>query len=96
MLNRNMKNYLLVKDDVGRSKPTTRDLPKGDHAFGHAAIPDKEGVGACKIHLKKKLLTYNLPMLLMFLESQLIRFIFYCCFSVDELDDPPSVEEGDH
>ena len=28
------KNYLLVKDDVGRSKPTTRSLPHEDFTFG--------------------------------------------------------------
>ena len=27
-------NMLLVKDDVGRGKPTTRNLPKEDFAFG--------------------------------------------------------------
>jgi Domain of unknown function (DUF4483) len=41
-------NYLLLKDDIGRSKPTTRELPQNEHAYGHAAIPDKEGVGARK------------------------------------------------
>ena len=27
-------NCLLVKDDVGKAKPTTRSLPKDDFAFG--------------------------------------------------------------
>jgi hypothetical protein len=27
-------NMLLVKDDVGRAKPTTRDLPQNNFAFG--------------------------------------------------------------
>jgi len=27
-------NYLIVKDDVGRSKPTTRDLPAFAFAYG--------------------------------------------------------------
>ena len=27
-------NYLLVKDDVGRAKPTTRNLPSEGFAFG--------------------------------------------------------------
>ena len=27
-------NVLLVRDDVGRAKPTTRNLPKEDFAFG--------------------------------------------------------------
>jgi hypothetical protein len=32
-------NYLLVKDDVGRSKPTTRQLPPTGFAYGR---PDKK------------------------------------------------------
>ncbi len=43
-------NYLLVRDDIGRSKPSTRDLPLKQHSYGYACIPDKEGVGACKWH----------------------------------------------
>ena len=27
-------NYLIVKDDVGKAKPTTRKLPSQDFAFG--------------------------------------------------------------
>ena len=27
-------NYLILKDDVGRSKPTTRALPPWDFAYG--------------------------------------------------------------
>lgn len=30
-------NVLLVKDDVGKAKPTTRNIPKGDFAFGKPA-----------------------------------------------------------
>ena len=48
MLFKNSKNYLLVKDDIGRAKPSVRDLPDYKHTYGHAAIPDKEGVGQCK------------------------------------------------
>lgn len=44
---KNTKNYLLVKDDVGRAKHTVRDLPSYQHSYGYAAMPDKEGVGAC-------------------------------------------------
>lgn len=29
-------NVILVKDDVGRAKPATRDLPSSDFAFGKA------------------------------------------------------------
>lgn len=41
-------NYLLMRDDVGKARPTTRELPKQNHAFGYSCVPDKEGVGACK------------------------------------------------
>ena len=37
-------NYLLNKDDVGKSKPTTRDLPNQNHAYGKPDIKDPEGV----------------------------------------------------
>ena len=33
---RSKSNYLLAKDDVGKSKPTTRDLPQGGHSFGYS------------------------------------------------------------
>jgi len=33
LLGRNT-NYLIVKDDVGRSKPSTRRLPSMDFAYG--------------------------------------------------------------
>ena len=51
MLFKNSKNYLLVKDDIGRAKPSVRDLPDYKHTYGHAAIPDKEGVGQCRLIL---------------------------------------------
>ena len=34
MLLGSRKNVLLVKDDVGMAKPTTKDLPGDDFAFG--------------------------------------------------------------
>jgi hypothetical protein len=37
-------NYLLNKDDVGKSKPTTRDLPHDNHSYGKPDIKDPEGV----------------------------------------------------
>lgn len=37
-------NYLLNKDDVGKSKPTTRDLPDPDHPYGKPDVKDPEGV----------------------------------------------------
>ena len=36
-------NCLLVKDDVGRAKPTTRDLPQNAFAFGKPELlPTRE------------------------------------------------------
>jgi len=36
-------NVLLVKDDVGKAKPFTRDLPSEQFAFGkHDLLPDRE------------------------------------------------------
>lgn len=38
-------NVLLVRDDVGRAKPTTRALPEPDFSFGKPEIlPDRETV----------------------------------------------------
>ena len=36
------KNYLLVKDDVGRSKPTTRNLPNEQFSYGRPDHKDCE------------------------------------------------------
>ena len=41
---RHTTNTLLVKDDVGRAKPSTRDLPPNTFSYGKAAVPDPEGV----------------------------------------------------
>ena len=35
-------NVLLVKDDVGKAKPSTMNLPKGDHTFGKPDQRDQE------------------------------------------------------
>ena len=37
------KNYLLLKDDVGRSKPTTRSLPPQDFVFGVSKANSNNG-----------------------------------------------------
>ena len=39
-------NFLLVKDDVGRAKPTIRVLPGIDFTYGRNIQRDKEGAGA--------------------------------------------------
>lgn len=38
-------NHLLLKDDVGHSKPSTRDLPYQGFTYGKPEIRDKEGAG---------------------------------------------------
>ncbi|CAK0800581.1 unnamed protein product [Prorocentrum cordatum] len=38
-------NALLLRDDVGRGKPSAYDLPHESHAFGRAEAPDMEGAG---------------------------------------------------
>lgn len=48
MTNRN-PNVLLMKDDVGRSKPTTRLLPGQGFTYGKAEIRDKEGADRGKV-----------------------------------------------
>ncbi len=47
------KNLLIIKDDIGKSKPTVRDLPTYGHSYGYAPIPDKEGVGQCMFNSYK-------------------------------------------
>ena len=39
-------NYLIVKDDVGKSKPSTRNLPSPDFTFGKADQLGAEGAGS--------------------------------------------------
>mmetsp|Transcript_118432 Transcript_118432/g.313108 ORF Transcript_118432/g.313108 Transcript_118432/m.313108 type:complete len:224 (+) Transcript_118432:101-772(+) len=39
------RNCILQKDDVGRAKRSTYDLPDDNHAFGRAEQPDMEGAG---------------------------------------------------
>jgi len=38
-------NALLVKDDVGRAKPSTRALPGSDFTYGKDVVPDAEDAG---------------------------------------------------
>jgi hypothetical protein len=38
-------NTLLVKDDIGKSKPATRILPPDGFSFGKADKKDSEGAG---------------------------------------------------
>ena len=52
------KNYLLVKDDVGKSKPATRHLPPEGFTYGKPDKKDQEGAGlvtsSWKIHEQSK------------------------------------------
>lgn len=41
-------NYLLIKDDVGKSKPSCRALPAFQHYYGKAEVKDSEGAGKSK------------------------------------------------
>ena len=41
-------NILLVKDDVGKSKPNTRNLPPNHFVFGKKEIRDVEDAGMGK------------------------------------------------
>jgi hypothetical protein len=36
-------NHLLLKDGIGKSKPTTRDLPDPEFIYGKPEIRDPEG-----------------------------------------------------
>ena len=40
---------MLLRDDVGKPKPTTRDLPPEMFIYGRPEIRDKEGAGEGKI-----------------------------------------------
>jgi hypothetical protein len=42
------RNYLLVKDDVGKSKPTTRKLPSEQFSYGRPDHKDCESAAAGK------------------------------------------------
>lgn len=45
---RRAPNLLLLKDDVGKSRPSTRGLPHPDFTYGQPGPTDEEGVGKCK------------------------------------------------
>lgn len=48
---RRAPNLLILKDDVGKSRPSTRDLPHPDFTYGLPGPTDEEGVGKCKLYL---------------------------------------------
>lgn len=45
---RKTQNLLLIKDDVGKSKPTCRALPHQEHYYGKAEVKDQEDAGKGK------------------------------------------------
>jgi hypothetical protein len=44
------RNVILLKDDVGRAKPTAYDLPDETHAYGRSEMPDMEGAREVTMH----------------------------------------------
>ena len=58
-LNSHKYNVLLVKDDVGKPKPTTRCLPKNNFDFGKAVPRDAEDAGKGKFAKVPNLFTYR-------------------------------------
>jgi hypothetical protein len=44
------KNPVLLKDDVGKAKPSIYDLPHESHAYGRAEQPDLEGAREVTMH----------------------------------------------
>jgi len=54
-------NHLLLRDDIGRSKFSTRDLPGYGHSFGRPNKPDPIGVGGRKFPIIFQPTIANLP-----------------------------------
>ena len=56
----NATNPLLVKDDVGKAKPFTHSLPRGDFAYGRInRFSESAGEGKCEVPDQKQLLFRN-------------------------------------
>ena len=43
-------NILIIKDDIGKAKRSTRDLPPEGSAYGLVIPKDPVGVAQCKWH----------------------------------------------
>ena len=52
MNKRRAQNIMLVKDDVGKAKPSTRPLPPAEHTFGLLVKRDEVGVKGCKYNFQ--------------------------------------------
>ena len=37
------RNHLIVKDSIGRAKPSVRELPQDDYTYGKKETYDEEG-----------------------------------------------------
>ena len=55
----NNANQLLLKDDVGHSKPTTRALPPDGFTYGRPEIRDKEGASDGKLIIDVNVCQYQ-------------------------------------
>lgn len=44
------RNVLLLKDDVGKPKPSTHALPVGNHTYGRPELRDKEDAAAVSMN----------------------------------------------
>lgn len=54
------RNVMLVKDDVGRAKPFTHNLPSSEFAFGRVSTFDESaGEGKSK-NIEKRYINFNL------------------------------------
>ena len=51
MMRKSFYNHLLLKDDVGRSKPTTRYLPEESFIYGKPEIRDPEDASQGKTYV---------------------------------------------
>ena len=71
-------NVLLVKDDVGKSKPNTRRLPDQEFSYGKPEIRDIEDAGQGKYHSYAQLDTNTIENMLtpFFLTSGITMELF--------------------
>ena len=53
---RSTSNCLLVKGDIGKAKPATRNLPEFGFSYGAPSRPDAVNVGGCKFSVDYRLI----------------------------------------
>ena len=49
---------LLVRDDVGKAKPSTSNLPSGDFTYGKVLPRDREGAALGKINKLTRIIQF--------------------------------------